>query len=145
MVKKKRVLVAYFLGGAGHKSFAVAIKEGFSSLSTAWEVVLCDVEQDLPAPSLGALYVEAWKRLMGLPLSIQHVLFFINRFFYFVALWINARRVNKVLDVAVKYLEIIKPDLIIATHWGASHLFVRARERARHGLSSLDDQWRIGW
>jgi 1,2-diacylglycerol 3-beta-galactosyltransferase len=131
MVKKKRVLVAYFLGGAGHKSFAVTIKEGFSSLSTAWEIALCDVEQDLPAPSLGALYVEAWKRLMALPLSIQQVLFFLNRSFYLLALWINDRRVKKVLDVAVKYLEIIKPDLIIATHWGASHLFVRARERAR--------------
>lgn len=130
MVKKKRVLVAYFLGGAGHKSIAVTIKEGFSSLSTAWEVVLCDVEQDLPAPSLGALYVESWKRFMGMPRPIQHVLFFINRYFYLLALWINGHSIKKVLDVAVKYLEIVKPDLIIATHWGASHLFVRAREQA---------------
>jgi 1,2-diacylglycerol 3-beta-galactosyltransferase len=124
----KRILVPYFLGGAGHLSFALSVENAFKELKPDWDVRMYEPVAELPSPRLHKVFVDDWKRVLAAPRFIQSIGFALNRMLPKIGVKHVRTSVKKEMVAVKKFLDEYKPDAIIPTHWGAAHLFDAARK-----------------
>jgi len=130
----KRVLVPYFNIGLGHFAFARSVKKAFESLPEPWEVHLMDMGEELPGKMLTNMYVESWRTILAAPKPVKSFLFGLNR----LAPWATdlgiARGNRKNATAAAAFLSQVKPDAIVACHWGTAHVLNAGRMKAGIGV-----------
>jgi len=124
----RKVLIPYYLGGAGHLSNARAIEFAIRKRFPSWEIKFVDPVEVFSAQSLNRLYVEDWKRILSLPKFFQNAAFGFNASFPGIAKAVNRRAISAYADACREYCIAEKPDLILSTHWAATQLFCEGRK-----------------
>ncbi len=125
---KKRVLVPYYAAGYGHVSFAKALVHHLKALRPEWEYRLFDPGKELADQNLDHAYVEQWRNILALPWIVKKSIFALEPVFAGIYLGNHRRIVAQATPQAARFLAEWKPDAIVPTHWGCSHLFAAARE-----------------
>jgi UDP-N-acetylglucosamine:LPS N-acetylglucosamine transferase len=126
---KRKILIPFYHGGAGHLSNAKAIEHAICERRPQWEVKLVDPVEVLQAASLNRLYVEDWKRILAMPYPVQKVSFALNAAMPGVGVAVNSLAVSTYAEACADYVAAEKPDLVMSTHWGAAQLFCAGRKK----------------
>lgn len=122
----KKILIPYFMGGLGHFTLAHSIACFLQKMKPEWEIRLFDPADELKNRALNGLYKGLWKAFLKMPRAAKFFFTF-DRFFPAVGSFINMHYLKSVIPKAMGFLVGYKPDLIMSTHWGCTHLFNLAR------------------
>ncbi|MBA7666417.1 Processive diacylglycerol beta-glucosyltransferase [subsurface metagenome] len=122
----KKILIPYFMGGLGHFTLAHAIGCFLQKMKPEWEIRLFDPADELKDRVLNGLYKGLWKAFLKMPRAAKFFFIF-DKFFPAVGFFINMHYLKSVIPKAMGFLVGYKPDLIMSTHWGCTHLFNLAR------------------
>lgn len=122
------VIIPYFAAGAGHLSAARAVAAALGERGCAAEPVDA---ASLGGPRTERFYVSSWdwllrhRRAGQLAFAGDSALPALSRL-------INRGAAAAAVPRARELLDIRRPAMVLATHWGTAHIFARARRRARH-------------
>lgn len=122
------VIVPYFAAGAGHVSAATAVAAALGERGCAAELVDAAA---LGGPRTERYYVSSWSWLLRHRRAGQ-IAFAADLALPALSRLINRGAASAAVPRACELLDTRRPAAVLATHWGAAHIFARARRRARH-------------
>lgn len=122
------VIIPYLPAGAGHLSAAQAVAESLEERGCFPE--LLDVTE-LGGQGTERFYVSAWNWILRHRLFGQ-LAFTIDAAIPVLGRIANRRAAGQAVLAAQHVLDTRRPAAVLATHWGAAHVFAGARRRSRH-------------
>lgn len=121
------VIVPYFAAGAGHLSAATAVAAALGERGCAAELVDAAA---LGGPRTERFYVSSWSWLLRHRHAGQ-LAFAGDAALPALSRLVNRGAASAAVPRARRLLDARRPAAVLATHWGAAHIFARARRGAR--------------
>lgn len=122
------VVVPYFAAGDGHLSAARAVAAALEERGCAAELV--DVAT-LGRRRTAGFYVSSWDWILRYRCAGE-LAFAADSAFPPLSRMANRIAASEAVPKARELLDTRRPALVLATHWGAAHVFALARRTARH-------------
>jgi processive 1,2-diacylglycerol beta-glucosyltransferase len=129
----KKILITYATAGIGHKKAATALKKTFDEMSPKnTEVILIDSLNYAP-PSFKKSYLAVYLLAVNKLSAIWGFMYYLTDNFYINLIVSKLRRFNNWLNGKrfVEYLEELRPDVIISTHFFASEVVGNLKKKGR--------------
>lgn len=124
------IVIPYFKAGAGHVSAAQAVAVALEERGYLTE--LLDVAT-LGGRNTERFYVSSWNWILRHRLAGQ-LAFAGDAVLPVLGRLINRRAAGEAVPAARCVLDTCQPAAVLATHWGAAHIFASARRRSRKRL-----------
>jgi len=122
------VLVPYFAAGAGHFSAAQAVAAAVAERGCRAELLDAAV---LGGQRTERFYVSSWNWILR-HRRAGRLAFACDAMQPAIGRLVNRRAVAEAVPAARRLLDMQRPAAVLATHWGAGHIFAAARRQARH-------------
>jgi processive 1,2-diacylglycerol beta-glucosyltransferase len=133
----KKILIPYFLAGSGHLAVAEAIAHALRQRRPRWEVRLLEPAEEFRDHSLDRVYRRAWKRILEMPSAAKQLFFDMDEAFPALTAFINSQIMRSAVLKSIGFLAGWRPDLVMSTHWGCTHMFQRARAKLKMEMPLL--------
>ncbi len=128
----KKVLVPYILTGYGHFIIAQAIALYLKKKKPDWDVRLFELASEFKDQALERFYKQAWRYILQMPTIAAQAVFGVEEALPALSSFVNGRLIHSAMLKAMGFLAGYKPDLIMSTHWGCTHIFNQARKKVEY-------------
>ncbi|MBA7487338.1 Processive diacylglycerol beta-glucosyltransferase [subsurface metagenome] len=128
----KKVLVPYILTGYGHFIIAQAIALYLKKKQPDWDVRLFELASEFKDQALERFYKRAWRYILQMPTLAAQVVFGVEEALPALSSFVNGQLIHSAVLKAMGFLAGYKPDLIMSTHWGCTHIFNQARNKVEY-------------
>ena len=125
----KRVLISYLLAGSGHLSVALAIEHYLKEKQPLWDIRLFEPAEDLKDKALDRYFKQAWRRILEMPDIAAQVIFDMDEALPLLSSFVTSQYMRTAVLKSMGYLKGFRPDVIVSTHWGCTHIFNKARKK----------------
>jgi len=128
----KKVLVPYILTGYGHFIIAQAIALYLKKNKPDWDVRLFELASEFKDQALERFYKQAWRYILQMPTIAAQVVFGVEEALPALSSFVNGQLIHSAVLKAMGFFAGYKPDLIMSSHWGCTHIFNQARSKVEY-------------
>ena len=137
MNNTKKILFPYILSGLGHIIAARSIAYYLNQKKPNWTLRFLEIVDEFEDGRLNIYYKRSWTTVLKHQKWAKIFFFLLGEVLAPVTQFLNKGIIYTAVPKAIGFLLGFQPDLILATHWGCTHVFNAARKKGGYDTPLL--------